>query len=57
MFMCVLSRYVWSKMNEIFGWSHFPRSREDFVIYWMGRDTSKANKLMLFGLGVVCWSL
>jgi hypothetical protein len=32
MFMCVLSRCVWSKMKEIFGWSHFPRFREDFVI-------------------------
>jgi hypothetical protein len=57
MFRCVLSRYVWSKLREIFGWSNYPRSREDFVCHWIGEGSSKANKLILFGFGVVCWSL
>jgi hypothetical protein len=57
MFRCVLSRCVWSKMKEIFGWSYYPKSREDFVHHWMGKGSSKANKLMLFGFGAVCWSL
>jgi hypothetical protein len=54
MFRCVLSRYVWIKMKEIVGWSHYPRSREDFVHHWMGEGSSKANKLMLFGFVAVC---
>jgi hypothetical protein len=57
MFRCVLSRYVWSKLREIFGWSNYPRSREDFVCHWIGEGSSKANKIILFGFGVVCWSL
>jgi hypothetical protein len=56
MFRFVLSGYVWSKLREIFDWSHYPMSREDFVCHWMGKDSSKANKLMLFGFGEVCWS-
>jgi hypothetical protein len=53
MLRCVMSRYVWSTMKEIFGWSHYPRSRVDFVDHCM-RGSSKTNKLMLFGLGAVC---
>jgi hypothetical protein len=41
MFRCVLSRYVWSKLREVFGWSHYPSFREDFVYHWMRMDSSK----------------
>jgi hypothetical protein len=57
MFRRVLSRYVWSDLREIFGWSHYPKYKGDFVYHWTGKGSSKANKLFLFGFGAVCWSL
>jgi hypothetical protein len=57
MFRCILSRYVWSKLREVLGLLHYPRSREDIVSHWMGKQSSEANKLILFGFGAVCWSL
>jgi hypothetical protein len=55
LFRCVCSWYVWTVIQETFGWSHTPSLVVDFMEGWCGVNNSRdRNKLLLFGCDVVC---
>jgi hypothetical protein len=55
MFRCACNRFVWVAVKEALGWQKTPTSLEDFITNWLDSGRVRNKKLMLFGLGAICW--
>jgi hypothetical protein len=57
MFRCVCNRFAWAVVKEALGWKQLPSSLEEFTQGWLDGSFKANNRIILFCLGAMCWSL